>query len=331
MSSEANPEVPYRALAEIYDRLYSWKDYEKESRIVRKVVERWAAGRAARTLLDLACGTGNHLQYLSKWFECTGLDPSPQMLAVARRKVPAARFVRGRMPRFDLGREFDVITCLFSSIGYLRNEAELRSALRTFSRHLAPGGVAILEPWLTPATWRPGSAHLLSAPSATEPIARMNYARTLRGRSRMDMHYLVARRGRIHHWVERHEMSLFSSATMLRAFRDAGLTVRRIPSRFYARSRIDRGLYLGTRPRSRYRRESPRGGNAPEKGAMDTGGFEPPTSALRKQRSSADLRAHGGGDKPARLRALENRRAVGPTGAATARGCDARARRGGSR
>jgi hypothetical protein len=41
---------------------------------------------------------------------------------------------------------------------------------------------------------------------------------------------------------------------------------------------------------------------------MDTGGFEPPTSALRKQRSSADLRAHrGSGGKP-RLKGFGNRR-----------------------
>src|SRR5208283_5529110 len=40
-------------------------------------------------------------------------------------------------------------------------------------------------------------------------------------------------------------------------------------------------------------------------GRVDTGGFEPPTSALRKQRSSADLRARGGGDRDVPLSPLE--------------------------
>ncbi|HTP56372.1 MAG TPA: class I SAM-dependent methyltransferase [Thermoplasmata archaeon] len=237
----------YGTLAEVYDRVYAWKDYRKESAAIVRLVRRWGP-RPARTLLDVACGTGAHLRYLARSFACTGLDASPEMLAVARRAVPRARFVRGSMPRFDLPERFDVVTCLFSAIGYVRDERTLRATLRTFARHLVPGGLLIVEPWLTPSLWKPGSVHLATVPSRRGPIARMNTSITRRGRSLMDMHYLVGDGERIRHWVERHDMGLFSVRQMKAAFGAAGLTVHRIPSGFYGATHTDRGLYLGIRP-----------------------------------------------------------------------------------
>ena len=237
----------YGRLAEVYDRVYSWKDYAKESRIVRGIVRRWGPAEA-RTLLDVGCGTGAHLRHLREEFDCTGLDASRGMLAIARRRVPGVRWAVGSMPDFDLGRRFDVIACLFSAIGYVRSEAALRRTLATFARHLRPGGIAIVEPWLTPEAWRPGSVHLLVVPSPDRPIARMNRSRTVRGRSAMEMHYLVAEAGRVRAWTERHELSLFSTPTMREAFRSAGLSVRRIRSGFYARRSSDRGLFVGRLP-----------------------------------------------------------------------------------
>src|SRR5208337_626800 len=117
MPQRPEPKPPYVRVAEVYDRVHAWKDYAKEARIVRSIARRWGP-RGTRTLLDVACGTGAHLRHLVRWYECTGLDPSSAMLAVARKNVPAARFVRGRMPTFDLHQRFDVITCLFSAIGY---------------------------------------------------------------------------------------------------------------------------------------------------------------------------------------------------------------------
>ena len=230
----------YGRLAEFYDRVYSWKDYRRESEGIRRLVRRWGPS-PARTLLDVGCGTGEHLRYLARRFECTGLDPSSQMLAVARKKLPAVRWERGAMPAFDLGRSFDVVICLFSAIGYVRDASALRATLRTFARHLNAGGIVLVEPWLTPDVWKPGSVHLLSVPSPTEPLARMNSSVTEDGRSVMEMHYLAALRGRVVHWKERHVMSLFTDAQYRAAFRSAGLTVHRLRSGFTS----ERGIYLG--------------------------------------------------------------------------------------
>jgi SAM-dependent methyltransferase len=233
----------FALLAEFYDSVYFWKDYPLEARRVRELVRRYGPP-GARSLLDVGCGTGAHLAELTRWFECAGLDSSPDMLAVARRRLSSVPLKQGRMESFQLGRRFDVITCLFSAIGYVRTESGLRRTARTFASHLNDGGVAIVEPWLTPGQVRVGRVHLAVSGSKDHPIARMNTNVRRGGLSVMDMHYLVGGRRGVRHWVERHEMGLFSRATMRAAFTAAGLRVRYVPSRFSTR----RGLYIATKP-----------------------------------------------------------------------------------
>ncbi|MGI9145622.1 MAG: hypothetical protein ACR2IK_03595 [Chloroflexota bacterium] len=48
-----------------YDLLYSFKDYETEVGKVRLVVDQ-AKRTSGRRLLDVACGTGQHLRHLVK-------------------------------------------------------------------------------------------------------------------------------------------------------------------------------------------------------------------------------------------------------------------------
>ena len=246
------PRTPYSDVASVYDRVYAWKDYGHEADRVRSLIRRYCA-RPPRTLLDVACGTGSHLVHLSRSFDSTGVDLSEEMLAVARKRLPQVRFHRAPMQEFRLGETFDALTCLFSAIGYVRSEAELRRTLRTFSRHLREGGVAIVEPWLTPGTFRSGEVRVSVQRSRAGPLVRMNSAEMRGGRSILTMHYLVGEGGVVRHWSEVHNMGLFSRATMEAAFRAAGLRAR------YLRRGLmpGRGLYVArkvaaessTRPR----------------------------------------------------------------------------------
>jgi len=245
---EPEPDSAYRHSARIYDRVYAWKDYRSEARRIHDLVRRYGPPRA-RTLLDVACGTGSHLRYLTRWYEVTGLDASREMLREARRKLPRVRFVLGTMQEFDRRERFDVITCLFSAIGHVRSERDLRRTIANFARHLAPGGVLLVEPWVTPEEWRTGSFHLGTYGTRERPIVRLHVSLRTGARSRMDMHYLAADRGKVLHWVERHDLTLFDVATQLRAYRAAGLKVRRLASRFST----TRGLYLAVKPDARPR------------------------------------------------------------------------------
>ncbi len=231
--------VPYSLTARVYDQIYSWKDYGSEAERIRRLI-RENGPPHPKTLLDVACGTGAHLAYLSRWFECTGLDRTESMLRIARRKLPHVRFVRGRMETLDLGRKFDAITCLFSAIGYVHSERDLRRTLRGFATHLNPGGIAIVEPWFSPAAYRPGHIHLGTYGSAELPIARMNVSERRGGRSILAMHHLIGTPKGVRHWVEDHDLGLFEVRAYLDAFRAAGFRPRFLRNGFMK----DRGLYV---------------------------------------------------------------------------------------
>src|SRR5690349_18343373 len=127
--------------ARFYDQLYHFVDYEEAAARVRARLRE--ASPEARTLLDVGCGTGRHLEHLARDYEVSGLDLSPELLAAARARCPTVPLYEGDMTGFDLGTTFDVITCLFSAIAYVRTLENLRRSLATFARHLNPGGVVL--------------------------------------------------------------------------------------------------------------------------------------------------------------------------------------------
>jgi SAM-dependent methyltransferase len=223
-----------------YDAIYEWKDYARESRSLLRLLRR-VQRPLGRRLLDVACGTGRHVERLRPSFErVVGVDVSPRMLAVARRRNPGVRFVRGDMRDFDLGETFDVVLCLFSSVGYMRGAGPLRAAVRTMSRHLAPGGVLAVEPWFSPSQWKAGGVHMNVVDRPDLKVCRMNVSGR-RGRvSTMDMHVLVGTGRRVRHLVERHRMWLFTPAEYRRAFESAGLRAS-----FHLPGPMGRGLWVG--------------------------------------------------------------------------------------
>ena len=101
--------------------------------------------RPGDRVLDAACGTGDFAVAAlhAGAGSVVGLDFSERMLERARRKVPAADFVRGdvlALPFED--RAFDAATIGFG----IRNVADLELGLRELRRVLRPGGrLAILE------------------------------------------------------------------------------------------------------------------------------------------------------------------------------------------
>jgi ubiquinone/menaquinone biosynthesis C-methylase UbiE len=232
----------YDRSAEFYDAIYSFKNYEKETAKLHELIQQHKRS-PGNYLLEVACGTGGHVTYLKNNYSVEGLDISPKMLRIARKKHPDIVFHRGDMVSFKLNKQFDAITCLFSAIGHLKTKRKLGFAIRNMSQHLKPGGVLIVEPWITPQQWRGASVHANFVDRPELKIARMNTSKT-RGRlSVMDMHHLVATPNRIQHFVERLEMGLFTHDEYLDTFRQAKLETVYDPEGL-----MGRGLYIGTRP-----------------------------------------------------------------------------------
>lgn len=185
----------FHRLAQCYDALYAAKDYEGEAGRFAAMARR-LGGSGGRSWLDVACGTGRHLEVLRRSFDVLGVDGSAEMLRIARRRLPGTRLVYGDMRTFSLGRTFDVVSCLFSAIGHLPNERDLARTYQNFATHLAPGGVLFVEPWIPPAEFRSGSIHLVTANTPELQVARMAHSARRGDHSFIHYHYLVGVPGR---------------------------------------------------------------------------------------------------------------------------------------
>ncbi|RPH55505.1 MAG: class I SAM-dependent methyltransferase, partial [Chloroflexi bacterium] len=104
---------------------------------------------SGRKILEVACGTGRITIPLARaGAHITGLDLSPAMLEVARRKsagLEHLRWVEAGMRNFDLGEQFDLIISPGHSFQFMLTAAEQLECLETLKRHLAPGGTLILH------------------------------------------------------------------------------------------------------------------------------------------------------------------------------------------
>ena len=140
----------FTATAELYDAIYStFKDYVHESAHIAGLLRQ--ANPRCRTVLDVACGSGEHARLLAaQGFAVDGVDLDPAFVRIASRKHPAGRFVEGDMSDFHLSQRYDAVLCLFSSIAYLQTLDRVGLALACFREHLAPGGVIVIEPWYGP-------------------------------------------------------------------------------------------------------------------------------------------------------------------------------------
>ena len=211
-------------MADLYDAFYDAleKDYDAEARTVLRHVRRRTP--KASTLLDVACGTGRHVQRFAERFDCVGVDLDPSMLDVARARCPASvRLVEADMATLDLPARFDVVTCLFSSVAYMPTVAKLRGAIRRMAAHLEPGGVLLVEPWYTRQTWEDGHLAVLTVDEPERKAARISRASRRGNASALDFDFLVAdARGTRHHH-ERHELRLFRIDQYVDACTAAGL------------------------------------------------------------------------------------------------------------
>jgi SAM-dependent methyltransferase len=136
--NETNVREGYAAWSATYDRPGN-PLVSVEEPIVRAMIDAAPRGRA----LDTACGTGRHTKYLAeKGFDTIGIDCSPEMLELARTKVPHARFELGDLTAIPFASgSFDLALCALA----LDHTDDLLAPVAELARVVRPGGRVIIS------------------------------------------------------------------------------------------------------------------------------------------------------------------------------------------
>jgi ubiquinone/menaquinone biosynthesis C-methylase UbiE len=110
-----------------------------EQPVVRSILDTLPLGVA----LDAACGTGRHAAYLAGLGHTViGVDESPEMLAIARQKLPAAKLLEGDLCALPLADDsVDLVVCALA----LAHVPDLERALAELVRVLRPGGHLVVS------------------------------------------------------------------------------------------------------------------------------------------------------------------------------------------
>ena len=98
-----------------------------------------------KSILELACGTGNILQHFAGTYEVSGLDISTSLLEQARKKIPDVPLFHMDMSDFNLDRKYDVILCMFDSINHVLKYENWVKTFKCVRNHLNHGGIFVFD------------------------------------------------------------------------------------------------------------------------------------------------------------------------------------------
>jgi SAM-dependent methyltransferase len=118
-------------------------DRSAAANYIGSLIECYHSG--AKTLLEIACGTGGILGRLSESYDVAALDRSQPMIAIARKKLPHIPIFRQDITSFHLDRRFDAIVCASDSINHLRRFSDWKKTFRSVARHLNANGIFVFD------------------------------------------------------------------------------------------------------------------------------------------------------------------------------------------
>jgi SAM-dependent methyltransferase len=141
------PPIPivegYRAWAEAYDQPGN-QLIDLEQPIVWEILDPLPCG----TALDAACGTGRHAEHLAALgHKVIGVDISPEMLAIARAKIPGAEFREGDLHQLPVpDQHADVVVCALA-LTHVPELAPVLARVRSGpASRWSPGGLRLPRP-----------------------------------------------------------------------------------------------------------------------------------------------------------------------------------------
>ncbi len=134
---------------EYYDVAFKYRDVDLECDFLEKKVSLFSLCDNS-SMLDIACGTGSHLEQLGKrGYEVDGFDISPKMVEFSRRKISAAGLQSNiwidNMVTFTCNQKYGVAINLLTGFNYLLKNEDALAHLDRVADSLESGGVYIVE------------------------------------------------------------------------------------------------------------------------------------------------------------------------------------------
>ncbi len=220
--------IPYDRIAAFYDRLMDHVDYEGWAEYVEMLCMRHLPA-PAMSCADLACGTGRFLEALDTegMDAVLGLDRSPEMIALARKRLrggnPVVQLAVGDLRHTGLAKPVDLLTCLYDSINYLLLESDLEKSLSHMCKGLAPRGILVFD-----VCTRANSLRFFRDYRDQGKAGRWSWERHAWYDDDSRMHYnefLIEERRSGAVTRERHQQRIWSLDEMRMAIREAGLAL----------------------------------------------------------------------------------------------------------
>lgn len=134
--------------ATCYDDLMTNAPYDAWVGEIDRLIKLHRAG--SKSLLDLACGTGNVTSRLyKKGYQVMGLDLSEEMLMIAQDKAyernHRIQYLCQDMTRFKIHKKVDVMTCICDGLNYIATQEALSKVFESAAAHLNESGLMIID------------------------------------------------------------------------------------------------------------------------------------------------------------------------------------------
>jgi len=232
----------------LYSELASWWpllsppcDYAEEAGIYTRTLKEVAEGEVV-TVLELGSGGGNNASFMSAAFEMTLVDIAPGMLAVSRTLNPDCEHIEGDMRTLRLGREFDAVF-IHDAIVYMTTPDDVRAVLATAAAHCREGGALLVMPDHTAETFVSTTGHggVDAEDGRGARYLQWSYDPDPDDTTYQTLFNVMLRHpdGRTESHSDQHTCGLFSRATWLERFAEAGFDARIVP---FEHSELEEGV-----------------------------------------------------------------------------------------
>lgn len=138
----------YDKIASHYDIFNTDFNYSDYFSVIKNNLSSFKNPFGDKIALDCGCGTGSLIEHLLKeGFICTGVDISPDMLAIAKSKkeLEDVQFICQNLSEIDLYRAYNLVICSLDTVNHITEKIKLKSFFKKIYNFIEPKGFFIFD------------------------------------------------------------------------------------------------------------------------------------------------------------------------------------------